>query len=151
MTQSGLYRFFQTADETKNFDIYGDPDIEKTVKDILADRETVRNNPRALSARMRKEPRTIEEAFSDDGDKCVFNIINIMQREKQLAESPIYKRKILFWRDAETQKVKWRDARKSEEDFCWHITSLLPEEESNKYTIINGLRTPTRIIFFFCI
>jgi len=121
-TQSGLYRFFQTADEAKNFDIYGYPDVEKTVKEILADRESVRNNPRSLSARIRKEPRTIEEAFSEDGDKCMFNIMNIMDRDKSLAENPVFKRKILFEMDVEKQKVKWRDIRKGEEDFCWHLS-----------------------------
>ncbi len=58
-TQSGLYRFFQTSDEGRNFDIYGYPNVEKTIKDILADRKSVKSNPRALSARMHKEPRTI--------------------------------------------------------------------------------------------
>lgn len=135
MTQSGLYRFFQTSDEGRNFDIYGYPDIEKTVNDILADRESVKNNPRALSARMRKEPRTIEEAFSDDGDKCVFNIMNILEREKQLRENPIYKREILFYMDELTQKVKWRDATASEKDFCWRVSSdmELGNFEENKF------------------
>lgn len=136
MTQSGLYRFFQTSDEGRNFDIYGYPDVEKTIKDIIADRESVKNNPRSLSARMRKEPRTIEEAFSDDGDKCVFNIINILEREKELRENPIYKREILFYMDELTQKVKWRDATASEKDFCWRVSSdmELGNFEENKFT-----------------
>lgn len=122
LTQSGLYRFFQTSDEGRNFDIYGRPNIEKTIKEILADRESVRNSPRALSARMRKEPRTIDEAFSEDGDKCIFNIINIMERESSLKDRPVYKRKILFEMDVEKQKVRWRDVRKGEEDFCWYLS-----------------------------
>lgn len=145
MTQSGLYRFFQTADEGRNFDIYGYPNVEKTIKEILADRESVRNSPRALSARMRKEPRTIEEAFSEDGDKCIFNIINIIDREKELAENQVYKRKVLFYRDPETQKSKWRDIRKSEEDFCWRITHFPPQGEDNKFIIDMGARKPARI------
>ena len=133
-TESGLYRFFQTADESKNFDIYGDPDVEKTIKDILSDRESVKNNPRSLSARMRKEPRTIDEAFSADGDKCMFNIMNIMNREKQLREEPVFKRKIIFYMDGETQKVKWRDIQKGEEDFCWHLSedAQLGQFQDNK-------------------
>jgi len=121
-TQSGLYRFFQTADESKNFDIYGNSNIEKTIKEILSDRESVRNNPRSLSARIRKEPRTIEEAFSEDGDKCIFNVMNIFEREKWLSENIIPKRNIIFYMDGETQKVKWRDAHKNEEDFCWRVS-----------------------------
>jgi hypothetical protein len=144
-TQSGLYRFFQTADEAKNFDIYGEPDVEKTIKDIIADRESVRNNPRALSARMRKEPRTIEEAFSDDGDKCVFNIVKIMEREAYLGNNPIPKRNILFYRNGETQKVQWRDVRKNE-DFYWKMSPDcdLDTAANNKFVIENGQRTPAR-------
>ncbi len=33
-TPSGLYRFFMSADRAKNFDIYGYPDIEKTIQQI---------------------------------------------------------------------------------------------------------------------
>ena len=72
-TPSGLYRFFMSADRAKNFDIYGYPDIERNIKEILADRESVKHNIRALSKRIKKEARTIEEAFSEDSDDCIFN------------------------------------------------------------------------------
>lgn len=144
MTQSGLYRFFQTSDEGRNFDIYGYPDIDKTVRDILSDRESVRNNPRALSARMKKEPRNEAEAWSEDGDKCVFNIINLNNRENELKENPIHKRNILFYMDEETQKVKWRDAIKTEMDFCWRVSPdfSLKDEVSNKKMWESGLVKP---------
>lgn len=146
MTKSGLYRFFMTARRTRYFDVYGYPDEERTLKAIMQDRESVKNNPRSLNARIRKEPLTIEEALMDDGDKCIFNIMNIMEREKQLSESPVFKRKILFWRDGETQKVKWRDIRKGEEDFCWHFSpdADLTNFESNKYIMDAGVRKPAR-------
>lgn len=146
MTQSGLYRFFQTSDEGRNFDIYGYPDVEKTIREILSDRETVKNSPRSLSARMRKEPRTIEEAFSDDGDKCVFNIINLLEREKFVAENPIPKRSIIFFQDEETQRVRWRDANKNEKDFCWKVSPSLSlkDEDSNKSYKDAGLLRPSR-------
>lgn len=148
MTQSGLYRFFQTSDEGRNFDIYGKPDVEKTVMEILSDRDSVRNNPRALSARMRKEPRTIEEAFSEDGDKCVFNIINIINREKYLSDNPIPKRNILFYRHGDTQKVLWRDIRKHE-GFYWKVSPdcELDTLNKNKSIIENGLKRPNQIRF----
>lgn len=145
MTQSGLYRFFQTADEGRNFDIYGYPDVEQTIKDILADRESVKNNSRALFARMRKEPRTIEEAFSEDADQCVFNLANIIDRENFLKEFPIFKRKVIFYRDGETQKVRWRDAKK--EDFYWAMSSdcELDTPNQNKFVIENGAKKPANI------
>jgi hypothetical protein len=44
-TSSGLYRFFMSAKRTRNFDDFGYPDEAKTLDQILADRETVKNNP----------------------------------------------------------------------------------------------------------
>lgn len=144
-TASGLYRFFMTADRARNFDIYGYPNVEKTVREILADRESVKNNPRALSARIRKEARTVSEAFSIDGDKSVFNPINIERRKKELLRELIPKRRIVFYRDLETQRSKWRDWRKGDEDLYWECT---PDFELNiagsVYKYENGLRTPTR-------
>lgn len=143
-TSSGLYRFFMSAANTRNFDLYGFPDVEKNIKIILADRESVKNNTRALSARIRKEPLTIEEAFSADSDKCIFNTQNIASRKKSLKENPIFKRKILFYRDI-NQEVKWREATKNEDDFHWKITQLPKKGEENKFVNDNKLRKPNRV------
>ncbi len=150
MTQSGLYRFFQTADEGRNFDKYGYPDVEQTIKDILADRDSVKDNPRSLSARMRKEPRTIDEAFSIDADSCIFNTFNIAERDKYLAENPIYKRDIWFYRDEDTQKVKWRDILPKEKSFHWRVTPDFPLHEgvSNKFIVDNGHKMPAQTDLF---
>lgn len=148
MTQSGLYRFFQTSDEGRNFDIYGYPDVKETISDILRDRQSVKNNARALSARIRKEPRTVSEAFTEDADLCVFNTFNLEQREDYLKKNPIVRRNVIFYRDIETQSVKWRDALKNEE-FCWQMTpdcDLMPTKEK-KYKIENGVRKPTQKMF----
>ncbi len=144
-TPSGLYRFFMTADRARNFDIYGYPNVDKTVKEILADRDSVKNNPRALAARTRKEARTIDEAWMDDGDKCIFNIINILDRENFLKENPIAKRNILFFRDGETQKIKWRDVTKND-NFYWRMSPDcdLNTTEQNKFVIENGQKRPAR-------
>jgi hypothetical protein len=143
-TKTGLYRFFMSAKRTRYFDPYGNPDEERTLQAIMLDRESVKNNPRSLNARIRKEPLTVEEAFMDDGDKCIFNITNIMERERVLVEEPIPKRSVLFYRDPETQLVGWRDIRKGEEDFCWQISKLLPHEQANKFRFEGGVRTPAR-------
>jgi len=148
MTQSGLYRFFQTADEGRNFDIYGYPDIEQTIKDILSDRESVKNNQRALSARMKKEPRTEAEAWSEDADKCVFNTFKMDERESFLKEYPILMRSVIFYRDGETQKIKWRDVRKGE-GFYWRMSPdcALDTPNQNKFIIDNGVKKPGNIRF----
>ena len=120
-TESGLYRFFQTADEAKNFDKYGFPDVEKNIKSILADREAAKNNPRQLAARIRKEPRIIEDAFLVSSDKCVFNSVNISNRKMELIRNPVLKRRIIFYKDLE-QKTHWRDWTNKDESFYWEVT-----------------------------
>ena len=141
-TSSGLYRFFMSAKKTRNFDLYGYPDEEKTLKAIMAERDAAKNNPRALSARIRKEPLTIEEAFSTDADDCIFNVLNIAKREQELNENPVLKRKVLFYRDID-QKVKWRESK--DEDFHWKITQFPPQGQDNKYTYEQKTKKPGRV------
>jgi hypothetical protein len=140
-TGSGLYRFFMSAKRTRNFDAYGTPDEEKTEAQILADREGVKNNPRALFARTRKEPLTIDEAFSIDADTCIFNTQNIEKQEKHLTENPVYKRKVWFERGLDG-KVFWRDAGAKEKDFCWEVTWLPDAREANAFASEGGMRKP---------
>ena len=143
-TSSGLYRFFMSAKRTRNFDDFGFPDENKTLDQILADRETVKNNSRALSARVRKEPLTIDEAFSTDSDKCIFNVMNIGSREQYLKENPVLKRHIVFYRDID-QTVKWRNINDKEEDFHWVITQFPKSGEENKHTYDVKTRKPARV------
>ena len=143
-TSSGLYRFFMSAKRTRNFDDFGFPDENKTLDQILADRETVKNNQRALSARIRKEPLTIDEAFSTDSDKCIFNVINIGAREQYLRENPVLKRHVMFYRDID-QTVRWRNITEKEEDFHWVITQFPKPGEENKHTFDVKTRKPGRV------
>jgi len=142
-TSSGLYRFFMSAKRTRNFDDFGYPDEEKTLLQIEADRETVKNNPRALSARIRKEPLTIDEAFSTDADGCIFNVMNIGAREAYLKENPVLKRKIVFYRDID-QTVRWREATDREEDFHWKITQFPPVGKENNHLFDIRTKKPGR-------
>lgn len=144
-TPSGLYRFFMSADRAKNFDIYGFPDVEKTVKEILADRETVKHNLRSLTKRIKKEARTIEEAFSDDGDDCIFNTQNINKQIAYLNQNPINTFRYLnFYRDLDTQKVKWRDVDPNKTDLYWKTLVLPPSGEDNKFRMNGNMRLPER-------
>ena len=142
-TSSGLYRFFMSAKRTRNFDDFGYPDENKTLDQILADRETVKNNPRALSARVRKEPLTIDEAFSTDSDKCIFNVMNIGAREQYLKENPVLKRHVMFYRDID-QTVRWRNITDKEDDFHWVITQFPKPGEENKFILDVKTRKPSR-------
>lgn len=142
-TASGLYRFFMTADRGRNFDIYGEPDVEKTIKEIIADRKSVAHNLRALSARIRKEARTIEEAFSTDSDKCIFNVINLDNRGRELRERPPVKRYVLFERQLD-QTIKWKDVDPKNTNFYWKITAFPPPGQANRFLTNSGIRKPGR-------
>lgn len=143
-TKSGCYRFFMGAHRSRNIDVYGFPDEEKSRKQIMANREAVANNPQALSARKRKEPLTIGDAFGIDADTCVFNAENIEKRTNELLAQPVPKRKILFHRTLEGD-VKWRDWQVTDGPMYWKVT---PEFELKindpVYKIKDGLREPTR-------
>lgn len=149
MTGSGLYRFFMSAKRTRYFDKYGYPDEVKTEREILLDREGVKDNQRSLFARIRKEPLTIEEAFSIDADSCIFNSFNIAKREKELEDNPVPKRSIWFFRDENTQRVKWRDIVSKEKSFHWKVSPDFPlsEQSSNSFEIQGSLRKPSNTSF----
>jgi hypothetical protein len=93
-TESGLYRFFMTADRARNFDRYGFPNIEKTIKEIIADREMVIKNPKVWAARVRKEARTIQEAFYVGNNKAEFNNEKISNQLEYLKENPVFLRTV---------------------------------------------------------
>lgn len=97
-----------------------------------------------LEEEIRQNPTTVQEMFEAANTDCVFNSYNINQRKRELTETPIFKRNIIFYRDEETQKVKWRDINDNEKNFHWEITWLPAEHEQNKYAIINGAKTPAR-------
>lgn len=97
-----------------------------------------------LEEEIRQNPCTVQEMFEAANTDCVFNSFNINQRKKEIEENPVYKRKLLYYRDFDTQKVKWRDANKGDGDFYWQQTHILPEDKSNKYYYDGILRKPGR-------
>lgn len=83
-TKSGLYTYFKPAYMGRKHDEYGFPLIEENKKYFLAEREARKDDPRALSSFIRKNPFTIEEAFMIDGDACVFNAMVLNDRYTEL-------------------------------------------------------------------
>jgi hypothetical protein len=143
-TKSGCYRFFIGAHRSRNIDIYGFPDEEKSKQQILANWAAVASNPQALSARKRKEPLTISDAFGIDAESCILNSENIEKRSNELLEAPVHKRKIIFIRELD-QTIKWRDWHSSDGPLFWKVT---PEFELNikepVSKISDSLKIPTR-------
>lgn len=143
MTASGLYRFFLSADFSKNIDKYGEPDVEKTIREIEIDRASAKSK-RSRMARIRKEPRTIEEAFMEDDESCIFNVMNINAQKAWLRDNPVFKRGIQYYRDPLTQKVSFRDVDPEKTELCWHTVALPKTGEENKYYYDGPFRKPGR-------
>jgi hypothetical protein len=99
-----------------------------------------------LEEEMRMNPCNEEEAFMAAVQDCVFDSIKIKKRQKELEDNPVFKRKVVFDIDLETQKVIWRDIQKEEENFHWQITwGLNGEFPSNKMTMnYLGQKSPHR-------
>jgi hypothetical protein len=109
-TPSGLYTFFMSAKRTRHFDKYGFPDEKRTLEEIMKERALVAHDPRMLSARIRKEPLTIEEAFRIDGNDCHFNAqkLNNQRDDCVWRTEDLYERGNFVWKDGKRDgKVVW--------------------------------------------
>ena len=130
-TPSGLYRYFCPADHTRHYDKYGLADREKALDEILAERKLLANDSRALSAVIRKEPLSWEEAFRIDGSKCLFDAMKLNERLDRLS-----------WKDNLSTRGNFvwvggdRDTRVEFEESAngrWHVSKLFSDPgESNK-------------------
>jgi hypothetical protein len=97
-----------------------------------------------LEEEMRMNPCNEEEAFMSAVSDCVFNSVKIKKRQKELEDNPVFKRAIVFFRDEETQKVKWRDINNEEKSFHWQITWFPKPEDQNKIHWEAGKKFPGR-------
>lgn len=97
-----------------------------------------------LEEEIRMNPCTVDEMFEAANTNCAFNSFNINRRLKELEENPIYKRKIIFYRDLD-QTVRWRDIQYNEKNFHWTITAFPEKGQENKFKYNDKNRTPDRI------
>ena len=117
-------------------------DIKKGAKFyVLARREGLTGE--LLEEEIRMNPCTVQEMFEAANTDCAFNSYNINQRIKQLEENPIYKRKIIFYRDLD-QVVKFKDVDEKTCNFYWELTALPPKGEENKIINDGRLKKPGR-------
>lgn len=98
-----------------------------------------------LEEEIRQNPCTVQEMFEAANTDCAFNSYNINKRIKYLEDNPIYKRKLLFYRDEETLTVRFRDVDEKKNNFYWQITALPPKGEENKFIYDGRIRKPGRI------
>jgi hypothetical protein len=97
-----------------------------------------------LEEEIRMNPCTEVEAFMSANADCIFNVVNLNEQAEKLKEKPIYKRKVLFFRDEVTQSVRWRDAAESESNFCWEFVGDLKPADANKHYWDTGVKKPGR-------
>lgn len=76
-TKTGLYRYYLSADESRNFDKYGMCNIEANRKQILSERSMYTDDPTEYNSLVRKESLTIEEAFRVVSTSSTFNTLKI--------------------------------------------------------------------------
>ncbi len=96
-----------------------------------------------LEEEIRQNPGDDKEMFMAANSDCAFDGAAISARLEELKENPVYKRNILFYKDLDGT-VKWRDAKKGEESFCWKITWFPPEGEQNIIQKNSGFPLPGR-------
>lgn len=99
-----------------------------------------------LEEEIRMNPENEVELFMSANADCIFDTVKLEEQISYLKENPVPKRKIRYYRDLETQKVKWRDVQKHEEYFCWEwIGDLDLKGSDNKFYLENNLRKPSRV------
>lgn len=97
-----------------------------------------------LEEEIRMNPCNEVELFMSANADCIFNVVKINNQIEYLKNNNIYKRKILFYRDID-QKVKWRDVRAGEENFCWEfVGDLNLRGEDNKSYWDGPFKKPSR-------
>jgi len=97
-----------------------------------------------LEEEIRMNPCTVDEMFEAANTSCAFNSYNINKRRKELEETPIYKRKIIYYRKLEDQTVGFKDIDEKTCSFYWKMTGDWIPEKTNQFTNTTGTRMPGR-------
>jgi hypothetical protein len=98
-----------------------------------------------LEEEIRQNPCDENEMFMAANADCAFDGAAIAARLDYLKDNPVYKRSILFYKELDGT-VKWRDAKKGEESFCWKMTWFPPESKQNKSSKQGLFATPENIL-----
>ena len=119
-------------------------DIELGAKAYILKRREGRTGD-DLEEEIRMNPCNEVEAFMSANADCIFNVVKLNEQIERLKDSPVPKRKIIFYRDEINQSIRWRDARDTE-TFAWEFVSDLNlMGEVNKHYYDNGTKRPGRV------
>lgn len=135
-TASGLYRYFCPADHTRYYDQYGVADKDRALEEILEERKLLSTDSRSLSAVIRKEPLSWEEAFRIDGSKCLYDAMKLNERLDRLSwKENITTRGNFVWAGGEKDtKVLFEPSRNGR----WEVVTLFDKEEDSNRIVKKG-------------
>jgi len=94
-----------------------------------------------LEEEIRMNPENEVELFMSANADCIFDVQKINEQIEYLKENPVYKRKIVYYRDID-QSVKWRDYNEREGSGVMHwewVGDLRKPEKPTYYEM--GMRT----------
>lgn len=135
-TPSGLYRYFCPSDETRYYNDYGFANKELALAEILEERKLLYNDTRALSAVIRKEPLTPDEAFRIDGSKCLYDAMKLNERLDALnMKQNLSTRGNFVWANGERDtKVVFEPSKNGR----FEVVKLFSEEKDSNKIIRKG-------------
>ncbi len=121
-TKTGLYRYLVKAYRCRHVDKYGYANEKLALEEMLEERSIHADDPKALSALIRKEPNDEGEAFRVDASRCHYNPNILYNRRDYLTvhgPSTFYVRGNFAWKDnkpftevvfTKNPKGRWRVA-----------------------------------------
>jgi len=95
-----------------------------------------------LEEEIRMNPENEVELFMSANADCIFNTINLENQIEYLKSNPVYKRRIIYYRDID-QSVKWRDAPEGSSTLCWEWIGSLDKPEKATHHDLGTVR-PSR-------
>lgn len=84
-TKSGLYRYFMPAYKTLYYDKFGVPDEIRAREEYENERAGLSDDPRALASYIRKNPFTIEEAFFNEAETCLYDALALNRQKESIS------------------------------------------------------------------
>ena len=124
-TLTGLYTFFLPAHKAFRFDNYGYNDDEFSYNSLMNTREALleQGKLRELASAKRKNPMTLQEAFSVDGENSVYNPILLEEQiGKIMMNERVTERGDLVWEDGYEFEKPVKNEQGEER---WEINGLL--------------------------
>jgi hypothetical protein len=127
-TKSGLYACFIPGDcALEGFiDDWGHPMRREAKEQILMERESYKNNPKKLSALIRKYPLYIKEIFYISSGDCEFNSQVLQDRKSEIDAmvEPIVTKGVLEWEN----KVRFSKVKFRHDPGGWYTAHSLPTD-----------------------